>query len=99
MLCVSSTDLKLGVSRSLLAAGWTWPIHGLRHNPDGDTTGWYCWTGELSSAPDFFVPLHESHFVQKVPDVAEYLTLPPGSRFLIAPGHVDLWDDPSLVGE
>jgi hypothetical protein len=49
-------DLRMGVSRSLLAGDWEWPIHGLRHKPEAGTSGWYCWTGELSDAPDFFVP-------------------------------------------
>ena len=94
---VEAADLKLGVSRSLLTPGWEWPIHGLRHRPAHGTTGWYCWTGELSSDPDFFVPLHQRHLIGRVPELAEYLDLPPGSRFLLTPDYVDVWEDPSLL--
>ena len=87
----------VGVSRSLLEANWSWPVHGLRHQPTGDTSGWYVWTGELSEAPDFFVPLHAEHLLEKVPQLGTYLGLPPGSRFLLAPGHEDIWTDTSLL--
>jgi hypothetical protein len=49
------------------------------------------------SDPDFFVPLHQGHLVERVPEVADYLALPPGSRFLLTPEFVDVWKDPSLL--
>ncbi len=30
------------------------PIHGLRHFPTKDTSGWYIWAGDYSDDPDFF---------------------------------------------
>jgi hypothetical protein len=53
--------------------------------------------GELSDAPDFFVPLHAEHLMEKVPELRTYLGLPPGSRFLLSPGHEDIWTDTSLL--
>ena len=90
---------KLGVSRGLLrpSAEWEWPLHGLRHNPEGGTSGWYCWLGELTQASDFFVPLHASHLIERWPPIAEYLTRPPGSRFLLTPDYVDVWNDAALL--
>ena len=38
--------------------------------------------GELSSAPDFFRPLHVEHLISWAPAVLPYLGLPPGWRFL-----------------
>jgi hypothetical protein len=90
-------DLRMGVSRSLLAGDWEWPIHGLRHKPEAGTSGWYCWTGELSDAPDFFVPIHQRHLVARIPELVEYLRLPPRSRLLLAPDYVDVWEDPALL--
>lgn len=87
----------VGVSRSLIESNWSWPVHGLRHPPTGDTSGWYVWTGELSEAPDFFVPLHAEHLMEKVPELGTFLGLPPGSRFLLAPGHEDIWTDAALL--
>ena len=87
----------LGASRSLIENDWTWPVHGLRHTPAGGTSGWYVWTGDYSEADDFFAPWHHAHLVTRCPEVAHLLSLPPGSRFLVAPGHEDVWDDPSLL--
>ena len=88
---------KLGVSRSLIDGRWDWPVHGLRHPPEEATSGWYIWTGELTEADDFFMPLHAEHLTERCPIVAKFLALPPGSRFLVAPGHEDVWTDESLL--
>lgn len=75
-----------------------WPFNGLRHPPERGTTGWYLWRGEvLSQAEDFFQPLHVEHLAEWAPDVLPYLALPPGWRFLLAPGHEDVWYDASLL--
>lgn len=87
----------VGVSASLLTGDWDWPVHGLRHPPEKGTSGWYVWTGELSDADDFFQPLHVGHLVARCPQIEQYLDLPPGSRFLFAPGHDDTWTDESLL--
>jgi hypothetical protein len=87
----------VGASRSLIKLDWQWPIHGLRHPVVGDTTGWYIWTGQFSSAADFFSPWHEDHLVAAVPEIADLLALPPGSRFLLAPDFRDVWEDPALL--
>ena len=85
-------DLKVGVAR-----GGVGPIHGLRHPPEGDTTGWYIWRGEFSDADDFFLPLHAWHLATELPQVLPFLALPPGWRFLLAPGHEDVWYDEALL--
>ena len=72
-------------------------IHGLRHPPSADTTGWYIWRGEWSEADDFFKPLHVLHLTERLPEVLPYLALPPGWRFQLAPGHEDVWYDESLL--
>lgn len=86
---------KLGVSESALSGEW--PLHGLRHRPDPLTNGWFIWSGEYSDADDFFVPLHFEHVEDRLPAAAPYLALPPGYRFLIAPGHEDVWFDATLL--
>ena len=74
------------------------PINGLRHPPEGAATGWYFWRGEnLSEADDFFAPLHVWHLDDQLPEVVPYLALPPGWRFLLAPGHEDVWFDQALL--
>ncbi len=87
------SDLKVGLALASVGE----PINGLRHPPEGDTTGWYLWRGELSQADDFFSPLHAGHLSTRLPEVLPYLALPPGWRFLIAPGYEDVWYDASLL--
>jgi hypothetical protein len=94
-----SMDLnqKVGVSASILLGTWEWPMHGLRHPPTSGTSGWYVWTGEMTDEHDFFHPWHASHLVQVDPSLERLLHLPPGSRFLIAPGYEDVWHDPAIL--
>jgi hypothetical protein len=92
----SPSKLKVGIADNVKTG--LMPINGLRHPPQGDTTGWYIWAGEEpSSAPNFFKPLHVEHLAEWCPAVLPYLGLPPGSRFLIAPNHEDVWEDKSLL--
>ena len=73
-------------------------MNGLRHPEAGDTTGWYLWAGDdLSDDPEFFVPLHVEHLKDWRPEFLDYLALPSGWRFLIAPGYEDVWFDDSLL--
>jgi hypothetical protein len=73
------------------------PLHGLRHPPDGSSNGWFIWAGEYSDDPDFFQPTCVHHIPSVLPVVLPYLALPPGWRFLLAPGHEDVWFDPRLL--
>jgi hypothetical protein len=95
---VESPD-KFIVGVSLNVKDILYPINGLRHPIEGETTGWYIWAGEeLSEDPDFFVPLHVSHLVELCPEVLKYLGLAPGWRFLIGEnGYEDVWEDKSLI--
>jgi hypothetical protein len=90
-------DLNLGASRSLLGGVIEWPIHGLRHSPEADTSGWFVWTGELSEADDFFVPWHGRHLAEKIPELVDVLRLEPGTRFIYAPDYLDVWQDSTLI--
>jgi hypothetical protein len=92
----SPPDLKVGISKNVRSGAY--PIHGLRHPPQGDTTGWYLWAGEeLSGEPGFFEPVHVGHLAELRPEVLAYLSLPPGWRLLIAPDYEDVWEDSSLL--
>ncbi|MBK1707381.1 hypothetical protein [Halochromatium glycolicum] len=92
----SPSDMKVGIALNV-REGIT-PINGLRHPPEGDTTGWYIWAGEeLPSDPDFFKPLHVEHLSDWCPQVQKYLGLPPGWRFLIAGDYEDVWFDETLL--
>ncbi|MEM6908610.1 MAG: hypothetical protein AAF494_08010 [Pseudomonadota bacterium] len=84
------------MARSTLSEQW--PINGLRHPPEGRSNGWYIWVGEESSdATDFFEPLCWEHLVDYLPQALDFLTLPPGWRFLLAPDYADVWFDEDLL--
>jgi hypothetical protein len=88
--------MKVGISKNVRDG--VMPLNGMRHPPEGNTTGWYIWAGEeLSDAPEFFAPLHVEHLKEWCPDVIRFLGLPPGWRFLIAGDYEDVWEDESLL--
>lgn len=89
-------EAKVGIAKNVLEG--MQPLNALRHAPEGDTSGWYIWSGEeLSDAADFFVPLHVSHLTDWCPQIFPYLGLPPGWRILLAPGYEDVWFDEDLL--
>lgn len=97
-LSVDIAGDKLGASRAVIEnSTWEWPLHGLRHPPQADTTGWYLWTGELQEDTDFFQPWHVTHALGRCPDLRRLLELPPGSRFIYAPDYTDVWQDATLL--
>jgi hypothetical protein len=74
------------------------PINGLRHKAENGTCGWYIWCGEaISQDAEFFKPLHVNHINEYLPEVEQYLALPPGYRFLITEGYEDVWHDSSII--
>lgn len=85
----------LGIARDFT---WeAWPVNGLRHYPEANTTGWYVWTGEYSTDKEFFLPTHVSHIEHQYPTLARYLGLAPGWRFLFDPTYEDVWFDEALL--
>jgi hypothetical protein len=93
----SDSHLILGLATATLGQQ---PINGLRHPPRSNTTGWYVWAGEeLSTAADFFRPVHVEHLAEIMPAIMPYLGLPPGWRFQVASGHEDVWFDASLLND
>jgi hypothetical protein len=94
--CAAPPHLKIGIA--LNVRDGIFPINGLRHALEDETSGWYIWAGEeLSTDPSFFKPLHIEHLDEWAPQIKKYLGLPPGWRFLIAPDYEDVWFDESLL--
>ena len=87
---------KVGLAISTLGQN---PVHALRHPPSDSTNGWYIWCGAGASVElDFFAPLHVEHLSQYVPELVEYLDLPPGYRVLVdGANYEDAWFDASLL--
>jgi len=92
----SNLGLMLGISENFCSG--IWPLNGLRHPQQEQTCGWYLWAGEQwSEEADFFRPWHVEHLVEAQPEVAKYLGLAPGWRFLVAPDYEEVWFDPKLL--
>lgn len=92
-----ATPANLKVGFALETRGRV-PMNGLRHPPEGDTTGWYLWCGEqFPSADDSFSPVHTNHLIELQPEVLKFLGLPPGYRFLLAGDYTDVWYDSALL--
>jgi hypothetical protein len=89
-----SPESKVGLAIETLGSKL---INGLRHPPTDATNGWFIWGGEYSSSPDFFSPLHTSHLEERLPQVIDFLGLPPGSRFVLADDYVYVWFDELLL--
>jgi hypothetical protein len=94
-------ELNAGVSENIIRGRFfdegVWPLHGLRHPATVTTSGWYLWAGEWSPAADFFKAVHTVHLDTWAADAVPYLGLPPGWRFLLAPGYEDVWFDESIL--
>ena len=89
---------KLGASRSVIENDpWEWPLHALRHPTTAGATGWYLWTGDLQEDPDFFLPWHVAHALERCPELRALLELPPASRFIFAPGYRAVGRDETLL--
>lgn len=92
----SPAELKVGIAKNVLTG--MFPVNGLRHPPQMDTTGWYLWAGEeFFYAPDFFMPLCVEHLDEWCPLAFKFLGLPPGWRFLTDGEVEDVWYDESLL--
>ena len=74
-------------------------INGLRHPIEGNSNGWYIWSGEYSESEDFFAPVCIKHLQNYFDiDLIEYLDLPVGYRFLIDDNsYEDVWFDKNLL--
>lgn len=75
-------------------------IHGLRHNIENGTNGWYIWGGEYSEDSEFFNPICFEHLESHLPkEILKFLDLPPGYRFLVdlENNHEDIWFDSTLL--
>lgn len=91
------SHLKVGVALQTLHLQ---PLNGLRHAPEGDTTGWYLYGGEDEIPQDdeqFFQPLHVAHLEERCPQALPFLGLPPGYRFLLSGDTIDVWFDPQVL--
>jgi len=74
------------------------PLYGMRLLPIEGTTGWFFYAGEGSDDEDFYQPLLVSDLITLLPEVWQFLALPPGFQFILDDrGVADVWRDASLL--
>ncbi len=71
------------------------PIYGTRITlPKDGTISWFFHCGDYSDEQDFYQPVHTAHLPELLPQVINYLHLPPGAKFIIDDqGYEDVWMD------
>jgi len=78
-------EKKVGIALLTLSLK---PLNALRHQPEGETCGWYIWGGEeLSQDPELFQPVNVSDLPRYCLQLLPYLALAPGFRVLLALGQ------------
>jgi hypothetical protein len=89
-------DTKVRVAMSTLGGN---PINGMRLPVKEDKNGWHFWCGgKPSQESSFFTLLPVEHLSECLPQVLEYLSLPPGYCFLIdETNYEDVWFDQLLL--
>ncbi len=85
---------KVGIALKTLGAQ---PLNAIRHPIEAGTCGWYIWSGEYSSDPEFFQTLHVAHLNDYCPELIKYLALEPGWGVQLAPNCEDVWFDEKFL--
>lgn len=87
-------DQKVGIALNTLTSD---PLHAVRISSGNGTCGWYIYSGEHSTDPDFYQSLHVAHLNEYCPSIVPYLALPSGWRVMLAPDYEDVWFDGGLL--
>lgn len=67
------------------------PVQGVRYEAPAHMSGWYLTTERYNGDHTTLLVEHIAHVVERRPDVAVFLALPPGYRFDTTGG--DAWQD------
>jgi len=88
--------LKVGVARNVRSG--LAPFERTSPSPAGRSHRLVLVGGRSAvPGPGLLLPLHVEHLAEWCPAAIPYLGLPPGWRFLVAPGREDVWFDENLL--
>ena len=68
-------------------------VQGVRYEAPEHMSGWYLTTGRYDGNVDSLMVEHLYHVLDRRPDLARYVALPPGYRFDTTSGDDDVWLD------
>lgn len=75
------------------------PIEGVRYPSPKHMSGWWLTTDEYDGNTESLITVHYSHIVEKRPEVAIYMALPFGYRFLLGGEEDCVWFDTEVAEE
>jgi hypothetical protein len=75
------------------------PVEGVRYPSPKHMTGWWLTTDEYDGNIDSIKTVHFSHIVEKRPELAIYMGLPNGHRFLLGGEEENVWFDEEVANE
>ena len=72
-------------------------VEGVRYPSPNHMSGWWITTDLYDGNTDSLKTIHASHLFEARPDLAPYLGLPYGYRFLLGGESEHVWFDPSCT--
>ena len=93
---VPRDDQMCAVSAGVLEGD---PVQGVRYRAPSHMSGWYLTTSRYDGDHRSLRVEHVAHVVDRRPDVAAFLGLPPGYRFDVGGGTAEAWFDAAVAGQ
>lgn len=75
------------------------PVEGVRYKSPLHMSGWWLTTDDFNGDINTLKNLHFSHIIHKRPDLALYMALPYGYRFLLGGESEHVWLDEQVRNE
>ncbi len=75
------------------------PVEGVRYPSPSHMTGWWLTTDNYNGDVDTLQSVHFRHIVEKRPELAIYMGLKPGYRFLLGGKDEHVWFDEKVAND
>lgn len=75
------------------------PVEGVRYQSPDHMSGWWVTTDKYNGDTDSLKTVHFSHIKEKRPDIAIYMALPFGYRFILGSSEDMVWFDEVVAEE
>ncbi|WP_010604482.1 immunity protein Imm33 domain-containing protein [Pseudoalteromonas maricaloris] len=75
------------------------PLEGVRYPSPDHMSGWWLTTDEYNGDTSSLKTVHFTHIVEHRPEVAIYMALPPGYRFMLGGQEEHVWFDEEVAND
>ena len=72
------------------------PVEGVRYKSPSHMSGWWLTTDQYNDDINTLKNIHFAHMILKRPDIAVYLALPFGYRFILGHENENVWLDTTI---